>query len=124
MDEEKLFLKVEKRGLFYVLGGALSALAFLSLGKILEKGKGKLVTLAKEGIAFKEWVGAKTDELKETVEDIIAEAKYLYVEEQEELSQILRREKELLESLEKQLAKKRETSETERKGGKDEGKEG
>lgn len=113
MDDDKLFLRIEKRSLFYVLGGALGALGFMYLGKILERNKDRLVGLAKEGIAFKEWVGAKTDEIRETLEDIFAEAKYQYVEEREELSQILKKERELLESLEKHLTKRAQTKETE-----------
>lgn len=107
-------LFVEGRSLWLMAGGALSALAFLGLGKASKKVRPAAVCVAKEGYAFKEWVAGKYDALKEDVEDIVAEAVYEYQKDLDAGADAIKREKEILEKIEKlveaRLAKMPSTS--------------
>lgn len=105
MDEDKVYIKLSKKNIYYVLGGMLGGLSVLLMGKILNRGKGSLVRLVKEGIAFGEWVGGKIDEIKENMEDILAEAKVLYFKDREELFKLVEKERELLDRLERLIQK-------------------
>lgn len=108
MEELKSFVKVERRSLFYVLGGALGALGFLVLGRVLERGKPQFVGMAKEIVSFSEWLAGKFDEIKENFEDIVAEGKFAHVSEKSDLAEILEREEKLIKTLESLLKEKEE----------------
>lgn len=101
MDEDKVCIKLSKKNVYYLAGGALCGFSVLFLGKALNRGKGLLVQVVKEGISFSEWVGGKVDEIKENMEDIVAEAKMLYLKEREELLKAVEKERELLDGLER-----------------------
>lgn len=94
-------LVIGKNSLWLMGAGALGALAFLGLGRASKKVRPAAVCAAKEGYAFKEWVGGKFDALKEDVEDIVAEAVYEYQKDLEAGADAIKREKELLEKIEK-----------------------
>jgi hypothetical protein len=94
-------LHIGKRSLWLMGAGALGSLAFLGLGKASKTMRPAAVCVAKEGYAFKEWVAGKYDALKEDVEDIVAEAVYEYQKDLEAGADAIKREKEVLEKIEK-----------------------
>jgi hypothetical protein len=94
-------LHIGKRSLWMMGAGALGTLAFLGLGKVSKKVRPGAVCVAKEGYAFKEWVAGKYDQLKEDIEDIVAEAVYEYQKDLEAGADAIKREKEVLEKIEK-----------------------
>ena len=94
-------LHIGKRSLWLMGAGALGSLAFLGLGQASKKIRPAAVCVAKEGYAFKEWVAGRYDQLKEDVEDIVAEAVYEYQKDLEAGGDAIKREKELLEKIEK-----------------------
>lgn len=55
---------------------------------------------------FKEWVAEKFERAKEDVEDIAAEAKYAYHKDLEATQEAVKKEKEILEKVEKAAEKK------------------
>ncbi len=97
---------ISKRSLWLIAGGALGALAAIGIGKTSKKIKPTVVCAAKEGYAFKEWVAGKYERTMEDVEDIVAEAKHAYHKDIEATSEAVRKEKDILEKVEKALAKK------------------
>lgn len=92
---------VSKQTLRLVAGGALGTLAISGIGKALMRVRPAVVGLFKEGYAFKEWVAGKVERAREDVEDVVAEAKHAYYKDLEATAGSIRREREILERLEK-----------------------
>ena len=97
---------ISKRSLWLVVGGAFGALAALGIGKASKKIRPAMVGAAKEGYAFKEWIAGKYEKAREDAEDIVAEAKHAYHKDLEATSEAVRKEKEILEKVEKVVEKK------------------
>jgi|GEM_PF-1176240 len=97
---------ISKRSLWLMAGGALGALAALGIGKASKKIKPALVSAAKEGYAFKEWAAGKYERAKEDIEDIAAEAKHAYHKDLEATAEAVKKEKEILEKVERAVEKK------------------
>lgn len=100
-------IHIGKQDLWMLAGGALGALALLGLGKATQKIRPAAVGAVKEGYAFKEWVTGQAEKLKEDVEDIVAEGIYQYQEDLTASADAVKREKEILEKIEKVVEKKR-----------------
>jgi len=109
--------KIGKQNLWFLAGGALGALAALGFGKAKSKIRPAAVGAVREGYAFKEWLSGRAEQFKEDMEDIVAEGIYQYRQDVSDASDKLKREKDILEKVEKiveaKLAKMRETSEEE-----------
>ena len=109
--------KIGKQNLWFLAGGALGALAAFGLGKAKNKIRPAAVGAVREGYAFKEWLTGKAEQFKEDVEDIVAEGIYQYRQDVNDASDQLKREKDILEKVEKiveaKLAKMRQSSEEE-----------
>lgn len=99
-------LHIGKQDLWMLAGGALGALALLGLGKASQKVRPVAVGAVKEGYAFKEWVTGKAEKLKEDVEDIIAEGVHQYQEDLTSTSDAVKREKGILEKIERIVEEK------------------
>jgi len=97
---------ISKKSLKLVASGAIGALAAIGIGKALKKVRPAVVGAVKEGYAFKEWVAEKIERAKEDVEDIVAEAKYAYYKDIEATEEAVKKEKEILEKVEKAVEKK------------------
>ncbi len=99
-------IHVKKRDLWLVAGGALGALAALGLGKISGKVRPAAVGAVREGYAFKEWLAGKAEKVKEDVEDIVAEGVHQYQEGLAATADTVKREKDILEKIEKVVEEK------------------
>ncbi len=99
-------LHVKKRDLWLIAGGALGALAALGLGKVSGKARPAAVCAVREGYAFKEWLAGKAEKLKEDVEDIVAEGVHQYQSDLSATADTVKREKEILEKIEKIVEEK------------------
>lgn len=99
-------IHIGKQDLWMLAGGALGALALLGLGKASQKIRPVAVGAVKEGYAFKEWVTGKAEKLKEDVEDIVAEGVHLYQEDLTSTADAVKREKDILEKIEKIVEEK------------------
>lgn len=91
------------RSLWMMAGGALGVLAALSFDKSSEKVRPVAVGAVKEGYAFKEWVATRFEQLKEDIEDIVAEAVYEQEKEAADAADIAKREEALLQKIEKMV---------------------
>lgn len=99
-------IHVKKRDLWLVAGGALGALAALGLGKISGKARPAAVCAVREGYAFKEWLAGKAEKVKEDVEDIVAEGVHQYQKDLAATAATVKREKDILEKIEKVVEEK------------------
>lgn len=108
---------ISKRTLGLIAGGAVSILAASGMGKALTKIRPAVVGVFKEGYAFKEWVAGKLESAREDVEDIVAEAKHAYYKDLEATAGSIKREKEILERLEKTVEQKMAREKSGREGG-------
>lgn len=99
-------LHIGKQDLWLLAGGALGALALLGLGKATQKVRPLAVGAVKEGYAFKEWVAGKAEKIKEDMEDIVAEGMHQYREDLSSAAGAVKREKDILEKIEKVVEKK------------------
>ena len=99
-------LHLKKRDLWLVAGGALGALAALGLGKMSGKVRPAAVGAVREGYAFKEWLAGKTERVKEDVEDIVAEGVHQYHSNVSASADSVKREKDILEKIEKLVDQK------------------
>jgi len=99
-------IHVKKRDLWLIAGGALGALAALGLGKISGKVRPAAVGAVREGYAFKEWLAGKAEKAKEDVEDIVAEGVHQYQEGLAATAETVKREKDILEKIEKVVEEK------------------
>lgn len=99
-------IHVKKRDLWLVAGGALGALAALGLGKLSGKVRPAAVCAVREGYAFKEWLAGKAEKVKEDVEDIVAEGVHQYQQDLSATADTVKREKDILEKIEKVVEEK------------------
>lgn len=97
---------LKKRDLWLVAGGALGALAALGLGKLSGKVRPAAVGAVREGYAFKEWLAAKAEKTKEDMEDIVAEGVHQYHSGLSATADAVKREKSILEKIEKMVEEK------------------
>lgn len=98
-------IHIGKKDLLMMAGGALGVMALLGLTKS-QKLRPVAVSAVKEGYAFKEWVAGKTEKLKEDMEDIVAEGVHQYREDLTVTADAVKREKDILEKIEKIVEKK------------------
>ena len=96
-------LHLSKRTLWMVAGGATGAMAFLGLGKVFGLVRPAAVCALKEGYGFKEWLAGKLERAKEDIQDVVAEAVFSYHEDVAATAETVKREKEILEKVEKVL---------------------
>jgi hypothetical protein len=99
-------INIGKRDLWLLAGGALGALAALGLGKATKKIRPVAVGAVREGYAFKEWIAGKAEKLKEDMEDIVAEGVHEYQQDLATAADNVKREKEVLEKIEKMVEEK------------------
>lgn len=99
-------IHIGKKDLWMLAGGALGALALLGLGKASQKIRPVAVGAVKEGYAFKEWVTGKAEKLKEDMEDIVAEGVHEYQKDLTSSADAVKREKGILEKIEKIVEEK------------------
>lgn len=99
-------IHIGKQDLWMLAGGALGALALLGLGKASQKVRPVAVGAVKEGYAFKEWLTGKAEKLKEDMEDIVAEGVHQYQEDLTSTAGAVKREKDILEKIEKIVEEK------------------
>lgn len=99
-------LHLKKRDLWLVAGGALGALAALGIGKMSGKVRPAAVGAVREGYAFKEWLAGKAERVKEDVEDIVAEGVHQYHSNLSASADSVKREKNILEKIEKLVDQK------------------
>jgi len=95
-----------KKNLSLATVGALSALAVIGVGKASQKLRPALVGVVKEGYAFKEWAAGRVEKARENAEDITAEAIYAYHKELETTGDAIKKEKEILDKIEKTVEQK------------------
>lgn len=107
---------ISKKSLWLVAGGALGTLAAMGIGKASKKIRPTIVGAVKEGYAFKEWAAGKIETVKEDVEDIIAEAKHAYHKDIEATEEAVKKEKEILEKVEKAVEKKAQRKKPKKEG--------
>lgn len=100
-------LFIGKRNLWLLAGGALGALAALSFEKVSPKVRPVAVGAVKEGYAFKEWLAAKAERVKEDVEDIVAEGVHQYHRDLDASADAVKREKAILDRIEKCVDERR-----------------
>ena len=108
---------MRKRDLWLVAGGALGALAALGLGKISGKVRPAAVGAVREGYAFKEWLAGKAEKAKEDMEDIYAEGVHQYHSGLSASSESVKREKDILEKIERMIEEKLAKMKPEQQGG-------
>jgi hypothetical protein len=99
-------IHIGKQDLWMLAGGAVGALALLGLGKATQKMRPAAVGAVKEGYAFKEWISGKAEKFKEDVEDIVAEGVHQYQEDLTSTADAVKREKNILEKIEKVVEEK------------------
>ena len=99
-------INIGKRDLWLLAGGALGALAALGLGKATKKMRPVAVGAVREGYAFKEWLAGKAEKVKEDVEDIMAEGVHQYQQDLSAAADTVKREKDILEKIEKMVEEK------------------
>lgn len=97
---------LKKRDLWLVAGGALGALAALGLSKFSSKARPAAVGAVREGYAFKEWLAGKAEKVKEDMEDIVAEGVHQYHSGLAATADTVKREKDILEKIEKMVEEK------------------
>ena len=105
-DYKMAGIHIGKRDLWLLAGGALGALAALGLGKATKKIRPVAVGAVREGYAFKEWLAGKAEKVKEDVEDIMAEGVHQYQQDLSTAADTVKREKEVLEKIEKMVEEK------------------
>jgi gas vesicle protein len=105
-DHMKGGINIGKRDLWLLAGGALGALAALGLGKATKKMRPVAVGAVREGYAFKEWLAGKAEKVKEDVEDIMAEGVHQYQQDLSAAADTVKREKDILEKIEKMVEEK------------------
>lgn len=116
-------LFIGSHSLRLLAGGALAAVAALSLEKLTRKVRPTAVGVVKEGYAFKEWATGKYEKVKEDFEDIVAEAVYEYEKEHEAAVDATKREKAILERIERIVEERLAKMESEKNPSPEGGKE-
>ncbi len=100
-------LHIHSNTLWLLAAGALGAVAALGASKATSKLRPATVGAVKEGYKFKEWVTGKYEQVKEDVEDIMAEGVHQYHNDLEETEESIKRQKELLEKAEAKIKAQR-----------------
>ncbi len=107
---------VNRNTLLLMASGALGVLGLMALGKSANKMRPAAVGAVKEGVAFKEWLAAKFEKVKEDMEDIVAEGVYEHEAEAAADSDLRTREAELLEKIEQMIEAKLSKMKQDEKG--------
>jgi|GEM_PF-2429003 len=100
-------LHIHSNTLWLLAAGAVGAVAALGASKATNKLRPAAVGAVKEGYKFKEWLGGKYEQVKEDVEDIVAEGVHQYHQDLEETEESIKRQKELLEKAEARIKAQR-----------------
>lgn len=100
-------LHVHSNTLWLLAAGAVGAVAALGASKATSKLRPAAVGAVKEGYKFKEWVTGKYEQVKEDVEDIMAEGVHQHHNDLEETEESIKRQKELLEKAEAKIKAQR-----------------
>jgi hypothetical protein len=100
-------LHIHTNTLWLLAAGALGAVAALGASKATNKLRPAAVGAVKEGYKFKEWLGGKYEQVKEDVEDIVAEGVHQYHGDLDETEESIKRQKELLEKAEARIKAQR-----------------
>ncbi|MBI5443039.1 MAG: hypothetical protein HY900_17715 [Deltaproteobacteria bacterium] len=90
-----------RKNLGLMASGAGGALALLALPALIRRTRACLVGVVREGYAFKEWVAGRGEELKEEVEDVVAEGVHQYEADLAASAEKVEREREILEGIER-----------------------
>jgi hypothetical protein len=99
-------LFLDNRTLRLMAGGAMGAMAAMSLGGVFNRLRPAMVSAVREGYGFAEWLAAKAEKAKEDVEDIAAEAVYGHHQDKMAAAEVERRERELQEAVERLVEQK------------------
>lgn len=94
---------ISNRSLWLLGSGALGALAFLGVGKLSKRIRPVAVGAVKEGIAFSDWIVTKYENVKEDVEDIVAEAKHARQKDLGSKTEMTKKEEEILKRVEQKV---------------------
>lgn len=94
---------ISKRSLWFMAGGALGALAAIGISKLSKKIRPAAVGVTKEGLAFKEWLIANYEKVKEDIEDIVAEAKHAQQKDHEATAGAEKKEEDILRKVERMV---------------------
>lgn len=94
---------ISKQSLWFMAGGALGAIAVIGMGRFSKKIKPAAVGVTREGFAFKEWLMANYEKVKEDIEDIVAEAKHAHQKDVEKTSKTTKTEEEILKKVEDKI---------------------
>lgn len=94
---------ISNRSLLLLGSGALGALAFLGIGKLSKRIRPVAVGVVKEGIAFSDWIVTKYENVKEDVEDIVAEAKHTHQKDLGSKTEMTKKEEEILKRVEQKV---------------------
>lgn len=100
-------LHIHRNTLWLLAAGAAGAVAALGASKATSKLRPAAVGAVKEGYKFKEWVAGKYEQVKEDVEDIVAEGVHQYHNDLDETEESIKRQKELLEKAEARIKAQR-----------------
>ncbi len=94
---------ISKRSLWFMAGGALGALAVIGMGKLSKKMRPAAVGVTKEGLAFKEWLIANYEKVREDLEDIVAEAKHAHQKDIKTTADAVKKEDDILKKMEQMV---------------------
>lgn len=94
---------ISKRSLWLAAGGALGVLGAIGIGKLSKKMRPAAVGVTKEGLAFKEWLIANYEKVKEDIEDIVAEAKHEHRKDLETTAGEVKKEEDILRKVERMV---------------------
>jgi hypothetical protein len=108
-------LHLSKRTLWMMAGGAAGALAVLGFGKAFSAARPAAVSAVKEAYGFKEWLAARLETAREDIEDVVAEAVFGYQKDLAATADVVKREKEILEKVEKAVDERLAKARTEKK---------
>lgn len=96
-------LFISKQSLWFMAGGAMGALAAIGISKLSKKIRPAAVGVTKEGLAFKEWLIANYEKVKEDIEDIVAEAKHAHQKDLETTAETVKKEEDMLRKVEQMV---------------------
>ncbi len=107
---------ISKKSFWLMASGGIGALALLGLGRATKKIRPTAVGAVREGYAFKEWLAGNFESLKEDVEDIVAEGVHHYEKDLAATADTIKREKEILEKVERIVAERLSKMRPEKEG--------
>lgn len=96
-------LFISKRSLYLAAGGALGVLAAIGIGKLSKRMRPAAIGVTKEGFAFKEWLIANYEKVKEDIEDIVAEAKHAQQKDFHAAAETAKKEEDILKKVEQMV---------------------